>query len=608
MIRREWNEKRRSVCRRAVSRFMIGVMSALVVGTVFSVVPDIPATVSYAEEQESWSGNSTSTVNRTSDRPITDDDRADADEDMLYYMQSLEVRYKLDEKVMENLHKVFDSAVYYIANTEMSLTELWAYVSQTKSNMESTAVAAVTMTTSEFLQVGDNWETPTVGYGQKVSIVLPVINFGTEELNDLIIEPKTSTVVTEWPFEPDMTSYLQTEPFIPGNQTKEAAMANRREFTFTFTARNDVMTGYYPLVFNVWYTKAGVRSEKPAELTVYVRTVGKPGSGYIGGNGQEAEGAKPRIVVTGFETNPAKVFAGDTFTLTIHVKNTAKDMAVTNVLFDMQAAQEGEDKTNTYSAFLPTSGASSVYMDRIGANTAADIVIEMTAKADLAQKPYVLDVNMKYDAGTAFDLTDKASVSIPISQESRFDTSIPEVVPADISVGSQSNVMCSIYNTGKTTLYNVQVKFHADSVDEASAFVGNLQSGATGNVDVMLTGIAPTMDDGTVIMEISYEDDAGNVTKEEKTITLFVTEMIMDDMMGGDMMDGDMMGDGMMPEEQSGSKKGLIIGIVVGVIVVAIAGVVVFLQIRKKKKAAALIASELNDLEAELENEDSMRP
>ena len=608
MIRREWNEKRRSVCRRAVSRFMIGVMSALVVGTVFSVVPDIPATVSYAEEQESWSGNSTSTVNRTSDRPITDDDRADADEDMLYYMQSLEVRYKLDEKVMENLHKVFDSAVYYIANTEMSLTELWAYVSQTKSNMESTAVAAVTMTTSEFLQVGDNWETPTVGYGQQVSIVLPVINFGTEELNDLIIEPKTSTVVTEWPFEPDMTSYLQTEPFIPGNQTKEAAMANRREFTFTFTARNDVMTGYYPLVFNVWYTKAGVRSEKPAELTVYVRTVGKPGSGYIGGNGQEAEGAKPRIVVTGFETNPAKVFAGDTFTLTIHVKNTAKDMAVTNVLFDMQAAQEGEDKTNTYSAFLPTSGASSVYMDRIGANTAADIVIEMTAKADLAQKPYVLDVNMKYDAGTAFDLTDKASVSIPISQESRFDTSIPEVVPADISVGSQSNVMCSIYNTGKTTLYNVQVKFHADSVDEASAFVGNLQSGATGNVDVMLTGIAPTMDDGTVIMEISYEDDAGNVTKGEKTITLFVTEMIMDDMMGGDMMDGDMMGDGMMPEEQSGSKKGLIIGIVVGVIVVAIAGVVVFLQIRKKKKAAALIASELNDLEAELENEDSMRP
>lgn len=580
-------------------------IAVLIIGVMLTLFPGSTRQVAYAAELESWSGNSVPIVNRTSDRVITDDDRADADEDMLYYMQSLEVRYNLDEKVMENLHKVFDSAVYYIANTEMSLTELWSYVSQTKSNMESTAVAAVTMTTSEFLQVGDNWETPTVSYGQQVSIVLPVINFGTEELNNLIIEPKTSTVVSEWPFEPDMTSYLQTEPYIPGNQTKEDAMANRREFTFTFTARSDVMTGYYPLTFNVWYTKAGVRSEKPAELTVYVKTNGKPGSGFIGGNGQESEGSKPRIVVTGFETKPAKVFAGDTFTLTIHVKNTAKDMAVTNVLFDMQAAQEGEDKTNTYSAFLPTSGASSVYMDRIGADTAADIVIEMTAKADLAQKPYVLDVNMKYDAGTVFDLTDKASVSIPISQESRFDTSIPEVVPAEITVGSQSNVMCSIYNTGKTTLYNVQVKFQADSVDEASSFVGNLQSGATGNVDVMLTGIAPTMDDGTVIMEISYEDDAGNVTTEEKTITLFVTEMVMDDMMDGGMMDGDMLieGEGAPPK---GLAVKFIVGIVAaGVIAVGVIGLIIFLLIRKKKRAAALLADELSDLEADLEKEKS---
>lgn len=601
MRKQERNTKRQSRAGRVTKRFLSGTVMFGVICIAVLMCLKFPGTMAYVEAEEgmeSLSGNSVPTVNRTSDRLINDDDRGDADADMLYYMQSLEVRYQLDKKVMENLHKLFDSAVYYIANTEMSLTEMWSYVAQVKGNMESTAVAEVTMTTSEFLQVGDNWETPTVSYGQQVSIVLPVINLGTEELNDLIIQPQTSTLVTEWPFEPDMSGYLQTEPFIPGNKTKDAAMANRREFTFIFTARSDVMSGYYPLKFNVWYTKAGVRSEEPAELTVYVKTVGKPGSGTIGGNGEETTGAKPRIVVTGFETNPATVYAGDTFTLTIHVQNTAKDTAVTNVLFDMQAAQEGEDKTNTYSAFLPTSGSSSIYMDRIGANTAADIVIEMTAKADLAQKPYVLDVNMKYDAGTMFDLTDKASVSIPISQESRFDTSIPEVVPADITVGSQSNVMFSIYNTGKTTLYNVQVKFRADSIDEASAFVGNLQSGATGNVDVMLTGIAATMDDGTVTMEISYEDDAGKVSTTEKTISLFVTEEIFDDMMGDDMM-----GDGIMMEEESGSKKGIIIGIVAAVVVIAVVAAIVILQVRKKKKAAALLKTELDDLEVELEND-----
>lgn len=531
------------------------------------------------------------------DRIINNDDRADADEDLLYYMNSLKVRYRLDEKMMENLQKVFDSAVYYIANTDMTVAELAAYVSSTKSSMESAAVGNVSATTSEFLQVGDNWATPTVSYGQSVAIVLPVVNFGTEELNDLIIEPQTSTIVSEWPFVPDKTSYLQTEPYIPGNQTYDAAMANRREFTFYFTARDDVMSGFYPLKFNVWYTKSGIRCEEPAELTVYVRAVGKPGSGTIGGSGEETSGAKPRIVVTGFETSPAQVYAGDTFTLTVHVKNTSKEMAVTNLLFDMQAAVEGEDKTNTYAAFLPTSGSSSVYMDRISADTAADIEIEMTAKADLAQKPYVLEVNMKYDAGAMFDLTDTASVSIPIYQESRFDISTPEVMPGDITVGSQSNVMFSIYNTGKTTLYNVQIKFSADSIEESTAFVGNLTSGSTGNVDVMLTGASATMDDGTINVDISYEDDAGNVSTETRTITLYVSEEFYDDFM---MEDDFMMG---MEEEEGGnSHTGLIIGIVAAVIVAAGAGAFIFVRIRKKKKEALLLADDLQSINDDFNN------
>ena len=599
-MRKERNEGKKIMKGRVRRKILMGFAFCVACLLVLPVLPWQEKSLS-AVHAEEVSGNSVTYQEHTSDRIINDEDRADADADMLYYMQSLEVRYKLDQKVMEGLHKLFDSAVYYIANTEMSVTDLWSYVSQTKSNMESAAVAKVSMTTSEFLQVGDNWETPTVSYGQSVDIVLPIVNFGTEELNDLIIEPATSTLVTEWPFEPDMTNYLQTEPYIPGNKTKEAAMQNRREFTFHFTTRSDVMSGYYPLKFKIWYTKAGIRCEEPAELTVYVKTVGKPGSGIIGGSGQEASGAKPRIIVTGFETNPAKVYAGDTFTLTIHVQNTSKDTPVTNVLFDMQAAQEGEDKTNTYSAFLPTSGASSVYMEKIATNTTADLEIEMTAKAGLAQKPYVLDVNMKYDAGTMFDLTDKASVSIPIYQESRFDTSIPEVAPSDITVGSQSNVMFSVYNTGKTTLYNVQVKFHADSIEEASAFVGNLQSGATGNVDVMLTGAAATMDDGTITMEISYEDEAGNVTTTEKSCTLFVSEEVYDDMMPEDMM---MEG---MEEEQSGSGAGLIVGIIVIFVIAAIVGLVVFLQIRRKKKAAKAAADELAELEADL-GEDNPAP
>lgn len=569
-----------------------GILMSLVLGGVMMItIFGGEHRIAYATEATTVTKES-NTIVTVADRYITDDDRGDADAEMLYYMQSLEIRYDLNQKQKQNLHHAFDAAVYYIANTEMTVTELWSYVASAKSTMESAAVGAITKPTTEFLQVADNWVTPETSYGQQVSVVLPIMNLGTEELNDLIVEPVTSNEVTKWPFEPGQSSFVQTEPFIPGNKTKEAAFENRREFTFVFTTREDCMTGYYPLEFSISYTKAGVRCEEPELLTVYIKTTGKPENGVIGGTGAEASGAKPRIIVTGFETNPEKVYAGETFTLTIHVKNTSNDTPVTNVLFDMQAAQEGKDNATTYAAFLPTSGASSVYMNRIGANTESDIVIEMTAKADLSQKPYVLNVNMKYDAGRMFDLADTASVSVPIYQESRFDISTPEVVPAEITTGSQSNVMFSIYNTGKTSLYNTQVKFIADSIEEASAFVGNLQSGATGNVDVMLTGIAPSMDDGTVTIEISYENEAGEITTVQKSITLLVSEPYYEEVY-----------DPMMDEPVE-EKKSPVIGIVVAVFVIlAIGGGLFFYHKRKQKIALQKEQEELDAISGSIEDE-----
>ena len=46
----------------------------------------------------------------------------------------------------------------------------------------------------------------------------------------------------------------------------------------------------------------------------------------------------------------------------------------------------------------------------------------------------------------------------------------------------------------------------------------------TGNVDCMVTGSAPTTDDGKVKVIISYEDENGEVSEVEKELTLYVSE------------------------------------------------------------------------------------
>ena len=106
-------ESRRSAVRRLAGSLACLFFALAVVGQTGGFGA---ASVAYAEEKkESVSENDAEEikyVERNSDRVITDDDRFDADEDLLYYMQSLEVKYHLDEKMMESLHKVFDSAVY----------------------------------------------------------------------------------------------------------------------------------------------------------------------------------------------------------------------------------------------------------------------------------------------------------------------------------------------------------------------------------------------------------------------------------------------------------------------------------------------------------------
>ena len=167
-------------------------------------------------------------------------------------------------------------------------------------------------------------------------------------------------------------------------------------------------------------------------------------------------------------------------------------------------------------------------------------------------------------------------------------------MPDSIDVGNDANIMFSVYNIGKTKLFNTNVKFIADSISGGDTYLGNIEPGATANVDAYLTGAAATMDDGVVKIEITFEDEAGEVTTIEKEMTLFVNEMYFPD----DMVIDDMYGEDMM-EQQGGFKLWWVL---VPVILIVIA-VIVFIVIRKKKKKAQELL-ELEDDFEELKEED----
>lgn len=428
--------------------------------------------------------------------------------------------------------------------------------------------------------MGVNQSTPVCVYGQPVEITLTLLNNGGNTANGVVITPLVDADSNIFPFEIQQMDYSRNLETLIGTGYQKDPAARMKTVTYSWVTRQKVTSGYKKVSFQIdYYTDALI--DKSITKDIYVMVQGNPEmdeEAETGENG-ETKTSIPRVIVSGYTTTPKDIVAGDSFEITMKMTNTSKQTAVSNMVFDIQSENFTIDTTSnaTAAAFLPVSGSSSIFVDRIGPEETKEISIEMTARTDLSPRPYVLNVKMDYEDGKKNTYESTASVSVPVKQKDKMEISSPEVMPESIDVGGQANVMFNIYNTGKTQLYNVMVRFKGDSIEETECFVGNVAAGATGSVDAMITGIAATMDDGTLIAEINYENQSGESLTVEKEYTLYVNEFVP----GDDMFIDDGMGMDEM-EEPKGSKLPLIIG---GIVAVLVAGGAAAFVIIKKKKA-----------------------
>ena len=451
--------------------------------------------------------------------------------------------------------------------------------------------------TGKFILPAATWATPVCRYGENVFVVLPIMNMFKYNVQNVVVTPVISAKTDEFPFEIDQTGFTQKIDTLLGYEAEPDRNKRAQNCVWAFKTRDNVKSGYYKLDFNVTYSNP-VNTIESCTISTYVKTIGQSKYGTTDGTEENAKKSTPRIIVKGFTTTPAEVQAGDDFMLNLTIQNTSKQTAVNNMQLDLTGTVAGKDESSSYAAFLPTSGANSFYVDSIPAGGTKELSMEFSAKSDLEQKPYVMSIKMKYEDELANPYDGEASVSIPVHQVAKFDMSTPDIQPSSIAVGEQSNVMFSIYNTGKTKLYNVSVSVNNPSLENALSYVGGIESGGTGNVDMMLSGIAPTENDGSVDLIISYEDEAGNATLTTKTINLLVTENMGDDM-GGDIDYGDM-------DENTGMPLWLKLLIGAGIFLVFIIIIIVIVKIRKKrlKKKEEAELSMIDD-EDDIDNEDN---
>ena len=404
-----------------------------------------------------------------------------------------------------------------------------------------------------YFVVGENQSTPRGVYPNVLDFDVNFRNKRETTAQDITISMGLSEDNTKFPFEINDGNYDRTYDRI---QPVESVSGH-----YSMAIRKDSYTGYYPIKFTITFRLSSEGDLHTEENTFFVHVVSKDKEDDLR-DFDANDRTKARVIVDSYRTEPADVYAGEEFDLILSMKN-ASGYSIHNIPVE--------------------SGTASKVVNSLAPGESTEVRARFTAKAGVDQRSYGITVKEKYDSPEFKNAEESIIVDIPVKQYARLSTSNMDVMPDSMTVGSESNVMFGINNTGKVVLYNVTVNFEADSIKPTDYYVGNIKPGETGNVDTMLSGIAATADDGTVHVIINYEDENGQPAEPvEKELTLLVEEEVQEDWNMDVPEDMDVSG-----QPASGANNKLLLaggGVAFVAVIAAIVFAVKFIKKRKEAK------------------------
>ncbi len=221
----------------------------------------------------------------------------------------------------------------------------------------------------------------------------------------------------------------------------------------------------------------------------------------------------PRLIITGFTTDKDEVKSGDTFEMTISIQNVSKKSDISNIKVTLSTANN---------EIVPASGSGTMYIEKIAKEETYELKVTMKAGADLASKPYVMDVKFSYEDRYGSPIEDATTLVIPVVQNQRVSVGSLDVQSQAIMEGDETDVSFTVNNQGRGEIFNVNAKIVGDGIEATDAFVGNVVSGGTGYVDIKVTATDYTAATGTVQAVVTFEDSVGNESQITQDIALEV--------------------------------------------------------------------------------------
>lgn len=414
--------------------------------------------------------------------------------------------------------------------------------------------------------------------GGKVQVRLPLLCVDGPVSNIKAV-PKLSTSLDEFPFAIEQVDYtIGYNGMISVNQIIE--------FQFNLRFADKVTAGVKKVDFTItydrgWASATGDSSES-CDISLYVNvTRGYEAAGSEPGG--ETTAALPKIVVDSYSFSSDKIYAGEDFDLTFTVRNTSNEEETKSILVTVTNNAETGKLT-------PASGSNTLYIDKLGKGESKTMTMSIATAPDTEAKAYEIKLEFDYEGtktrpATLSNGQSSASIPVTIMQKIRLKIEDP-TVDGEPMEGESVPVYFSMYNMGRSSIYNCMVTVEGDGLSmEESFFQGTVAAGSTMRADFSLITATPGQIDGEIV--ITYEDSLEEKMEERLPLSLYVSEAYNPDMYPGE---GDPNGmiDTMGGMEDPSASGGIPVWVWIAGGVVAAAAIVAVIIILKKKRARAL--------------------
>ncbi len=412
---------------------------------------------------------------------------------------------------------------------------------------------------------------PKGNVGDKVQVRLPIYNRSYSRISNILVTPQMSANRDNFPFMIGAVDYTVSVADMRGGDI--------REVVYDFTFAKDVTSGVKEVKFNVVYFNNTRQAFETTTFSVFVTVVKGYTPDKTDGDGNLIV-TTPKIILEGYSITPqnpddlesGRLFAGEKFSLKLSILNTSSEEAVKNIQLNL---------SNEGGIILPAdNGSNTVYIDRIGSGETVEKTLVFQSAPDAEAKAYSLVAKFNYESAKtlkAYDATE--TITMPISQRMRVRIDEP-MVYGDAMLDQSTPVSFSLYNMGKSTIYNCMVDLEGEGIKmEESFYGGNVTSGNTMRADFNVIPSVEGQMNAKVI--ITYEDVYGQQIREEKPLTFNVMGAFNPE---EGMGEGEgVFQPGMETPPQNSFPTGLIIAIAAVVLIGTAAAIVIIRRKRRRK-------------------------